>query len=310
MEITKRLIGLAEECCRLGEEDRPETLWLKTVYDRFRKESRLGRKSEADSLLYNRMYSRPPRTESEVLKIRYWRTGRHIPGNRSQCAAFGRALGLSEAEQTYLLRGYFDRADMIFDPESAPEDPIYRERSAVIDSLIEEYLVKLHPQRRVQMKISRKALEHNIRHLYYTDSLSYVSRSCPNRRLDTEQHFSSINYGTELSRNLKLFGEIPRRTMIRHLIILGVPYINKTLIDQYLEALGYLPLCEDHTLVSGERLDWILIRLLELYEECCTGMEPEQCTEWFQKSCRILDSFFEQAEKKNLRFMYYKALRE
>ena len=103
MEITKRLIGLAEECCRLGEEDRPETLWLKTVYDRFRKESRLGRKSEADSLLYNRMYSRPPRTESEVLKIRYWRTGRHIPGNRSQCAAFGRALGLSEAEQTYLL---------------------------------------------------------------------------------------------------------------------------------------------------------------------------------------------------------------
>ena len=309
MEEKQKIIYIAKECLELEREERPELKWLQKIYDRFRKEHSLRGKSEADNLIYEKMYSSVPQKTSDTLKIRYWRTGRHTPTNREQLLSFGRALNMTPEETDYLIKGYYDRSDRIFETE--PEnDAVYDSRKAFIQNLLDEYLKKVHPGRLLQMKISKTALKNNIRHLYYTDALKYTGSYSRRIQSSIDSHITSINYGSELSRNFRLEGEIPRKTMIRHLLILGMPFINRKLMDERLMALGYLPLQEDHTLISGEYMDWLLIRLLNLYDECCTGQEPERCSRWFQSACRTLDQYFEEKGKTNLRFMYFKALKE
>lgn len=71
-----------------------------------------------------RMLGREPRTGTESLKIRYWRTGRYTPVNREQCLRLAGALELTEEEKRFLIQGYFDRSETVYDtPEkwnSAP----------------------------------------------------------------------------------------------------------------------------------------------------------------------------------------------
>ncbi len=307
--MKEKLVCMAEECIRLSEEERPELVWLREIYERFR--SGLGNpgKQEADSLLYERMYSSAPGRSSDTLKIRYWRTGRHVPVNREQCLLFGQALQMTDGELDYLIKNYYDRNDRSFEEEEQ-EDPVYQARKEQMDTLVMEYLKKIHPGRRIQMRIAKSMLENNIRHLYYMDAMKYISVRSQRIRLSMDSHITRINYGSELGRSLRLIGEIPRKTILRHLFILGMPYLNRSLMDERLTVFGYVPLCEDHTLVGGERLDWLLIRLLELYETVCRGLEPEQCSRWFQDACRVLDRYFEKNGKNSLRFMYFKALKE
>lgn len=311
MKNHETIIDIAKECLALeqAQEERPEMTWLRERYECFWQKSGLPGKAEADRLLYQKMYSEVPQKSSDTLKIRYWRTGRHVPTNREMCLDFGRALELDEHQMEYLLLQYYDRCDRIF-LEDQSEDPEYKKRKAVMDKVLGEYFIKVHPMRRMQMKISQNSIENNIRHLYYMDALKYVNIPDSDGFLKIGGHGVSVAYGSELNRNLRLFGEIPRKTMIRHLLILGMPYISRKIIDERLIQLGYLPLTAEHTLTGGERLDWLLIRLLECYEKVCNGMEPEGCSRWFQEACRILDEYFEKRGKPNLRFMYFKALRE
>lgn len=288
--------------------ERPEVAWLRNVYENFCVQNGGIRKSEADSLIYRRMYAKAPEKPSDVLKIRYWRTGHHVPANREQCLAFGKAMDLSEQEKKYLLLQYFDRNDRIFS-ESSKEEPEYIRRKKLMDVYLREYLVKIYPGNWEKLKITSKNIMNNIRHIYFCDALKYIHHSELEEGQFRESHSSSVNYGSELNRNLHLLGEIPRRTMIRHILILGIPYINLEILNERLELFGYLPLEDCHTLLGGEYLDWLLIRLMRLYEESCSGMSPEACTEWFQSASRILDGGFAEHHNENLRFMFFKALK-
>jgi len=309
MKERDRLIRLAEECLSREKKERPELIWLKEIYERFRADCGLLGKSGADSLIFEKMYSHAPEKASDVLKIRYWRTGRHVPAGRKQLLEFGKALNMDRRELDYFLRAYYDKSRWVFDSDMEKSREYLKCRD-FMDRMMEEYLSKIHPGRMLQLKISKIRLENNVRHLYYTDALKYVHASPQRIQEALDCHFASINYGSELSRILRLEGEIPRKTMIRHLLICRIPFVSRAWMDAWLEELGYLPLSEEHTMTGGEPLDWLLIRLLEMYEECCTGKEPEQCMRWFQNACRILDEFFEQRGKNSLRFMYFKALKE
>lgn len=296
---------LAAWCVRESEKPRPEVLQVKQWYERFRKTYQLASKESADAFLYGKMYGKKPEKPSDLLKIRYWRTGRHIPVNREQCRAFGQALELTPEEELWLMQYYYDRSDRVFETEDTTGQE-YRIRREIMDAMTEEYLKKIHPSRFIQLHIFPEKIRENMRHLYFTDAGQYVFEEKTKRNF--EDHIISAGYGTELGRNLKLLGEIPRKTMLRHLILLGMPYLSRELLDKRFKGLGYAPLQEEHTLTDGGRLDGLLIRLLELYDQNCTGKEPEECMLWFQKSCRELDRYFTEHGKKNLRFMYFKAL--
>ena len=146
----------------------------------------------------------------------------------------------------------------------------------------------------------------NLRHLYYVDALQYICQE-PSSSF-WEKHIYSIRYDMELKRSLKLLGEIPRRTMIRHLIILGLPDLSTAWMNEQLSFFGYLPLTPEHTLTGGEYLDRLLLGILASYEEMKRKNGPDCARLWFLNSYRRLDTYFIKNQKNSFRFMYFKSL--
>lgn len=306
----EEMTGLAIECMGLGGRERPEVQWLKEKYREFMRREGIVGKEEGDRCIYRKMYGEMPVKQQDILKIRYWRTGRHLPVNHRQCVAFGRALGLDGEDMRYLLQGYYDGCDEVHEQEPADMQSVYWKRRRSMHRLVEGYLRGISQSRLEQMNINRGALEHSMRHLYYTEALSYIGREPWERERYLKSHITSVNYDSELGRNMKLLGAIPRKTMIRHLIILGMPALSLEWMNRQLKAFGYLELQEQHTLRSGERLDWLLIRLLDRYEAFRKGHTIQECRIWLQKRCGLLDACFAAEGRNRLRFMYFKSLKE
>lgn len=78
--------------------------------------------------------------------------------------------------------------------------------------------------------------------------------------------------------------------------------------NEQLDLLGYLPLGREHTMTGGERLDALVIQLLESYREIYDPLCPGDSHAWLQKMCRRLDAFFAEQGKPRMRFMHFKAL--
>lgn len=309
-DAEEEMARLATECMGLESRERPEVQWLKEKYREFMRKEGIVGKEEADKCIYSRMYGEMPVKKQDVLKIRYWRTGRHLPVNHEQCVAFGRALGLDGEDMQYLLQGYYDGCDEVHEEESADRQSVYWRRRKAMQRLVDRYLRGISQSRLEQMNVTRSALEHSMRHLYYTDALSYICEGMSERERYLKSHITSVNYDSELGRNMKLLGVIPRKTMIRHLIILGMPALSLEWMNRQLRSFGYLELQEQHTLRSGERLDWLLIRLLDRYESFQEGHTAQECSQWLQKKCGLLDACFAAEGKNRLRFMYFKSLKE
>lgn len=306
--VEQALMNLAEECLALEKKERPEKQWLKRVYDRFRAENGQMGKAAADELLFRRMYAAEPDKPSDTLKIRYWRTGRHLPVNREQCEMFGQALNLSEGERRFLIQGYCDRCDRVF--EAGTEEAVYRERLAILEELRREYLDKVHPAMKRQLYHAGAKMEHSLRHLYYTDARNYIHFRQEGTAFQVGRHISSINYMSEFGRQMKLLGEIPRKTMIRHLLIFSIPFVNEERLSRWLRKLGYLGLDENHTQADAGRLDRLLLGYLRLYEDCCAGREPADCCAWLRESSQLLDRYLEKRQNVSLRIFYFKALKD
>ncbi len=291
---------LARQCLDKSIGERPELTWLKCQYEKKRKALHLS-KAEMDSLLYRRMNGQMPVKPSDTLKIRYWRTGHHAPLNRDICSRFGKALQFSETEQQYLLQAYLDKSFDTYTEVPSADDRKYWKRRSALDRLVAAYLDKSHQTIRHG---GRNSVQ-NFRHLYYTDAIRFTQQA-DNRLLFSDSHIYSARYDMELKNNLKLIGEIPRKTMIRHFVILGMPNLSIDWMNYHLELFGYLPLSEKHTLRSGEYLDQLLIGILKLYSEQQRQIsEPQQ---WFCCCCRELDNFFQRRNNNAFRFMYFKSL--
>lgn len=306
-KIEKQIRMLVDNCLEAGKKERPENQWMKLKYDRFRIEAGGLAKAEADKYIYRKMYGADPAKASDTLKIRYWRTGRHLPVTREQCITFGRAINLSEKEMKYMIQAYYDRCDYVF--EEGSQQHVYLKRKLQMDELVKEYLEKVHPSLKLRLYRFGNNMEHNLRHLYYTDAKSYL-KNCTVEEIEVEPHITSINYESEFSRQMKLLGEIPRKTMIRHLLIFSMPFINRELMNKRLELFGYLPLDREHTQVDGSRLDQLLLGVFELYEKYCTGKEPLECVKWFHHMYSVLDHYLENIGNTSLRFLHFKALKE
>ena len=197
---------------------RPEVQWLQKQHLLFMKKNGLTAKRDADTFLYEKMYAALPEQDSQITKVRFWRTGHHVPSDRQQLLMFGKALGLNGDDQQYLLQVYADRSDLVFDASSAGS-ALYQERCRIMDTMIGEYLSKLHPMERRKYGISSEDPLPSLRHIYFSQACEYTFRSA---EADTRQisRMTSISYGSEFLKNTKLLGEIPRKTMIRHILIM------------------------------------------------------------------------------------------
>ncbi len=288
---------------------RPEVKWLQEKFGNIMERYRLNSRKETDIFVYGRMYGRHPEKTTDYLKIRYWRTGRYTPANRLTCRNLAQALELSEDEKRFLLQGYYDSCDTVYpDSASAGTNKEYLTRYRYMDELIRAYLKRIPEDAMRKLRIDPDGRNHYFRHLYFTDAFHYISMQQPLNPEVFRKHITSTRYDSELRRQMKLEGEIPRRTMLRHLLLLNAPELSRAKISGQLAAFGYLPLDENHTLTGGEYLDRLVLSLLGLYEEIYVPEEPEAGLLWFQEACRTLDEYFAEKKCQKMRFMHFKAL--
>lgn len=295
---------MIKECTSRTEESE-EICWIQSKFEELGKQSGLTRKQDIDRLVFEKMNGRCPDKESEILKIRYWRTGRHKPQNRAQCLELARALELSEEETRYLLQYYFDASDRVFEKEDV-WDMLYQKRLLVIQELEQQYLASAHPAKMEQLDIPWERQESFLRHYYFNNVRSFI---CSEPLEKCESHLNSINYVHEFQRSRQLLGEIPRKTMLRHLFVMSAPFLSVKVMNERLAALGYAPLNRLHETRGGERLDSLILRLLEQYERDCRGKTPEEGLLWLQEVCREIDRELVEAKHTELRFLYFKALK-
>lgn len=305
----KEVAALAGRCILLGKEKRPELPWIMERYECVQKRHHLKNKKETDRFLYEKMYGHAEQKPTELLKIRYWRTGKFVPGSRKQCVLFGKALELEEEELRFMLRGYCDRCEDIFETAESRRDVRYRKRREYLNKIIGEYMGRIPVEKFESLHIPGKKANMFFRHLYYTDAFHYVDTSVKYDEDIMKKHITSYSYHSEFSRQMELRGEIPRKVFIRHLLILGMPDLTLEKLNRQLLFFGYHGLDEGHTMVRGERLDWLLIRLMKMYGEMLEKEEREACLQWFRAACRTLDGVFRDAGYHRLRFMYFKALK-
>ena len=309
--MENKVIQLAQAIISREPRRRPETDWLQRKADRLAEQEAIQSRMETDCLIYEKMYARAP-SKTEIVKIRYWRTGRHLPSDREETLAFAKALGLDRRETDYLLQACMEKSDRVFNAPPEEGDaayPLYIKRRELMEKMISEYIAQIPPARMIQMDIPYKNLAAYVRHLYCIDALSATAHFAESQKSEiVGNHLSSNNYESEFLRTRKLLGEIPRRTMLRHIILLGSPYLNRRLVDERLRGLGYLPLTEGHTSQNGALVDDLVIGLLKLYEKCCAGKDPLTCRHWLFEQLSILDRWLLSEKKEEYRFMYFRVL--
>lgn len=299
----KRIDNIIEKTIRLSSEERPELKEMTTIYKKFMRDNNIASKEDTDIFIYEKMYGILPNKKSEYIKIRFWRTGLHMPANREQANMFIKALGTDENTKKFLLMEYMDRCDRAFS-KMQKDDNLYRERMNLMNNMIDEYLMKIHPSFLLEQSINQKNVRKSLRHIYYMDCHSLVG----NHQNNKSCRMDSISYGTELLKNINLIGEIPRKTMIRHIIVMCRPFISREIIDKYLIGFGYAPLKPEHTLISGERFDYMIINIMELYSRECTGLSYSDCMRWLNEAFLYIDEVLVQRKNNSLRPIYYKAL--
>ena len=311
-----KVIGLAGKIFLRESKCRPETEWIQHRVNRFAEKEGICSKAEIDRLIYEKMYSRIPE-KKDTVKIRYWRTGHHLPSGRKEALLFAKALQLDEKERAYLLQACMDKSDLVFEEAPDQENPLntlYKDRVDLMETMISEYIAQIPPARMIQLKIPYERLAPYARHLYCMDAINaaavFPSGDSGNQleNKDLKNHFSSMNYESEFLRIRKMLGEIPRRTMLRHIFLLGIPYLSRRLIDERLSRLGYLPLTEGHTAPSGAAVDDLVIGFLDLYGEACRGRDPLICRQWIFEQLCILDRYLQKMGKEEYRFLYFRSL--
>jgi len=297
MDVTRQnqedLFRIAEHSANLMSSagKRAEENWLEEIYLQFLCKNGIRTRAEGDERI-SRIMSElrgdsNTQKESDLIKIRYWRTGKHYPRNRAICVLFGQALGLEEADQRRLMMEWYNRADRVFEAEDMG-DKTYMRRRELLRKLQTEFLEKQKPEELLSMCAPGTVPSENLRYIYCIQALQYLSSATRKNISIPRIHLDTRSYQYQFSRDMKLFGEISRITMIRHLLILGMPFVSKDRMSNWLEMLGYMPLREDHRTPEGTAEDMPVMGLLELYENTCTGMSPNQCMEWFCQAAGIL----------------------
>lgn len=308
--MDNKLITLAEEIISKEPKRRPEAAWIQTKVDILAASEGIKSKAEMDQLIYEKMYAAAP-GKTGTTKIRYWRTGHHLPGSREEALMFTKVLQMNQEETLYFLQACMEKSDVVFENPPEPGEEAYfeyRKRTELMETMISEYIASIPPARMLQLDIPYDSLPWYARHLYCIDALSAsIFGESPGLKEMAEHHVTSSNYEAEFLRIKRLLGEIPRRAILRQILIMGNPYLNRRLVDERLKTFGYLPLTEGHTSPKGALVDDLVIKFLNFYEEVCTGFTPLACRSWFLEQIGILDRYLLECDKE-YRVLYFRSL--
>lgn len=307
--------SIVAKCIALGAEPSFEDLWIQKMFDRITVKYGLPGRMETDLFISRRLDGKDG---SAQLKVRYWRTRHHLPGSREQCIRLGRALELSDEEMVILLQRYYDSSDCEFrrdypGPEQcwirSDRHPLYHFRQSFVNDTLEQYMQRLSGEAEQVTVPLRMPISNYARHLYCIDALNYIYCPSPVSQERRSKHLTSSSFASEFSRTLRLLDNIPRKTMLRYLFLFYGVNISRRQLDEALTQLGYLPLDASHALPGGQRLDFLILALLERYERECGQADTFHRQQWLYTHCQTLDQELQRMKQQNLRFLYFKGLR-
>ena len=286
---------------------RPERVWLQDKYERYRQKlgAREGRsltKTQADERLYQELYHTAPLKYSQITKIRYWRNGTHFPGNYNETMKFVHALGLETDEIRYFFHACLDQN--YFADEGERQEAVQ-----LLQQLKIEFQQKFHPAQLLSYGIRKQDLPGSFRMLYFEKAANYVNLTSMTKghKLNPQE---SASFGSELMRMQKMKGQFSRKSLIRHLIILGSPFLSVEQMNIWLEKLGCAPLQNTLQITAeGYCLDALVTGILELYEKAAMGLEPEEGKQIIRYILSCMDRKLRNQGMEELCFMYFKALR-
>lgn len=306
--------SLVSQCVALGKSPSFEDLWIQQKFDRITEKYGLSGRMETDFFISRRLGGAQP---SHRLKVRYWRTRQHLPKTREQCVRLGQALELSGEEMGILLRNYYDSSDCEF-RKAVPGaeqpwirsdlDPLYHARRKFVNEALAQYLVRHRDTESQAPCVKRTPISHYARHQYCLDALNYVHCPAPLREELLGKHLVSSSFASEFSRTLTLLGNIPRKTMLRYLFLFYGADVSRSRLDAALTALGYAALDESHALPGGQRLDFLILKLLERWEAECAAGDRSHRQQRLQAHCQALDRELQRQDQQALRFLYFKGL--
>ena len=138
----EKIRTLAKECVKASQGERPEVRRLKNIYEELRKAKGLSRAAWT-RLIYQRIYGKEPERTSSTLKIRYWRTGHHIPVNRDTALAFARALELPSRDTSWFLTAWLGQVPGILSEAPPRQDLLYWQRRRRLEDLASGYLERM-----------------------------------------------------------------------------------------------------------------------------------------------------------------------
>lgn len=251
------------------------------------------------------MFHQPPSSATQLLRIRYWRTGLHRPQSREQCVLLGQALELSPEDMTWLLQYYYDSADLAFSADDAA-DPVYQERTALLQALAEEYMWKVPPHQLMRYRIPLQDPAKYVRHYFYRDAMEYIHIT---PKMAGQVHLESANFGGEFKKTIGLIGTVSRAAILRLLIVMNAPFLSVSMINEQLTHLGYAPLTPGHTNRSGTLIDDFVLLLLGAYEKHCLSASPDEALHWLKQVSRSLDRRAQENDRSDLRIFYFKSMK-
>ncbi len=304
-ELERKISEIITEIKTKRADVRPEKEWLLDKYERYKQkleaeENQRLTRTQTDERLYKELYHTAPLKYSQITKIRYWRSGTHFPGNYEEALGFARVLGLDKEEIRYFFQVYLEQNHFA-------DEEKWKAAVMLLDSLKTEFQQKIHPSEILRYGVLERDLSRCFRMLYFEKAAGYVNLISVTKegRLNPQE---SASFGSELMRIQKMQGHFSRKTLIRHLIILGSPFVSVEQMNLWLECLGCAPLQEAHTTVDGYRMDLLVIRVLELYEKTARGLEPQEGKLLLRWILSEMDRTLQGQDMQELCFMYFKAL--
>mgnify|MGYP004508843087 FL=1 len=305
-ELERKILEIITNIRETKVQVRPEKEWLLDKYERYKQrleeeENQRLTRTQTDERLYKELYHTAPLKYSQITKIRYWRSGSHFPGKYEEALEFAQALGLDEEEIRYFFQVYLEQ-------NYFADEKKRKAAAELLDSLKTEFQQKIHPSELLKYGIRESDLPRCFRVLYFEKAAGYVNLTSVTKegRLNPQE---SASFGSELMRIQKMQGSFSRKTLIRHLIVLGSPFVSVEQMNIWLEVLGCAPLQESHTTVSGYSQDLLLIKILKLYEKTAGGLEPQKGRLLLCCILAEVDRTLRKQGMQELCFMYFKALR-
>lgn len=252
----KELNNLIDEILGLPEEDNRLEQW----FERYRLNKGIVHYKELDKMVFEEMYGREPQ-KSEVLKIRYWRCGRHLPINREEMLRLADVLGVTEEEKHIML------TEILLEQGVAAK----QNQKDFLNLLAKRYLAFIPEERKRELGIRGQKVDNYLRHIIYADIMDCLWNHEQERNWYRERHDYSRNFASECSRFFNTNEKISRSTMQRLLMIMLIPEINREVMDDALKCLGYAPLATHIKKRSGACADRMFLWILGQFDRYRTG---------------------------------------